>query len=215
MKKIIILLVLLFTTSSFSQNVNKDNSFSNFKFGFLGGLNFSNPSGSALFVESGTNLSPSLNVIFSFGYSLIYKHEGYEVKTYQYSVYFRQYDSYSFIFDRIKYSIIPISLGLEYTFIHNKFSPYSILEVGYNIYNHEEEISNIKVGYAGSASTIYGLPTDYQNQFSITKNSSYRIALGLGTYYNISSSFSLDLRFVYQINSSMVNSGQILLGIKI
>jgi len=213
MKRIIFLLVMTISSVAFTQETRNLSSFSKLYLGFLGGVNISNPTGTIILAEGKSNITSNLNAKFSIGYSTVYKQEGYQVKTYEFSSFFNQYSTYSYTLDRIRYSIIPISLGLEYIFYRNKFSPYSVVEAGYNFYEHKEEISNGKVGFAGTYNSYNELPSAYKNKPFIAEDKSYRIALGLGVVYNLTSSIGLDLRYIYQFNSYLVNSNQILLGI--
>jgi opacity protein-like surface antigen len=219
MKLSIVLFLISIGGITFSQENEKPSSSNKFQLSFLGGINISNPTGTAFLVEGKTNVSSNVNAKFSIGYSLIYKNEGYEVKTYKDAsisneyVTITQYTTYSYNLDRIRYSVIPIFLGLEYIFHRGNLSPYSVVEVGYNFYEHKEEISNGRLGFNVSSSTIEGLPQEYQHQHIISKNSSYRLALGVGINLNLTHSVDLDIRYLYQYNSSLVNTSQILIGL--
>lgn len=213
MKRVIFLLVIAISSVAFSQEAQNSSSFSNFHLDFLGGVNISNSIGTVFLVEGKSNITSNLNAKFSVGYSIVYKHEGYQVNTYQFSSFFNQFSTYSYNLDRIRYSIIPISFGLEYIFYRSKFIPYSVAEVGYNFYEHKEEISNGKVGFDGKFNSYDELPSIYKNKPFISEDTSYRIAFGLGVIYDLTSPIGLDLRYIYQFNSSLVNTNQILLGI--
>jgi opacity protein-like surface antigen len=202
----------------FSQEIENSNHFNRFELAFLLGINISKPTGSAFLAEMKTDIASNINAKFSIGYSLIYKSEGYEVKTFQFASFsnlaqtISYYSTYSYNLDRIRYSVIPISLGIEYFFHRDDFAPYCVVEAGYNFYEHKEEISNVRVGFKES-STIEGLPQEYQHQHIISENSSYKLALGAGINLNLTHSVDLDIRYLYQYNSSLVNTSQILIGL--
>lgn len=216
MKKLIVLFIILFNLSSFSQEIKSSKIFSTFKLGLLGGINFSTLAGGSLILEGKTNLTTNLNVKLTFGYSTINKEEGYNVKTYNFVNInsFKQFQTYSYNVDKILYDVFPISIGLEYFFIRNAFSPYFLFETGYNYYTFHTQISNGKIGFAGSYNTYNELPSEYKNNPPIISEAkSYRIAIGVGTNYKLSSGINLDVRYLFQYNQSLLNTNQILVGI--
>lgn len=216
MKKIVILFVLLLSVNLFSQEIEKSKMFSTFEYGVLTGLNFSTLSGGSIIIEGKTNLNSNLIVKLSLGYSTINKKEGYSVKTNSF-VSFNNYHKYtteSYDVDEINYDVFPISLGFEYVFSRDNFSPYGIFEIGYNFYSFHAQISNSKSGFAGVYDTYDKLPSDYKAKPPvISEDESYRIALGIGTNYKLGSTINLDVRYLYQFNKSLINTNQILLGI--
>lgn len=201
-----------------AQSIETISPFSSFRLGILGGINFSSLVGTSIVIEGITNLTSQFNLEFSLGYSTINKEEGYNVKTYyniNYIDIYQQevniYETLSFTVDEINYNVVPITLGLEYIFLNNKFSPYALVEIGYNFYSFKTTKSNI-VSY-GAYNSYEELPSDYQNEVpSIPKDNSYTIALGMGTNYELSSKFYLEIRYLYQFNKSLVNTNQILIG---
>ena len=130
MKTLVILLVALFSVCSFAQEVNKSSIFSNTKFGVLAGVNYSNLAGGSVVIEGKTNLTSNLNIKLSAGYSTINKKEGYNVKTYGPVVVnnVTTYQISSYNVDKILYDVFPVSVGFEYVFLQNNFSPYGIVE---------------------------------------------------------------------------------------
>ena len=216
MKTLIILCLSFFSISLYAQNVEQQKAFSNFKLGALGGLNIATLSGGSFLIEAKNNLSSNLNIKLSAGYSTINKKEGYEVKTYQYVNFdnYQKYSTESYNVDEINFDVFPISFGLEYFFLKENFSPYSFFEIGYNFYSYHTTISNSKIGFEGVYDTFNELPSEYKNKSPfISEEDSYRIALGIGTNYKLSSVINLDVRYVYQINKSLVNTSQFLVGI--
>ena len=216
MKTLIVLFFYFFNFSLYAQEIEQQKAFLNFKFGALAGVNVSTLSGGSVLIEAKNNLSSNLNIKLSAGYSTINKKEGYEVKTYQYVNFdnYQKYTTRSYNVDEINYDVFPISLGLEYFFLKDKFSPYSLFEIGYNFYSYHTTNSNGKIGFEGTYDTFDELPSEYKNEPPvISEEDSYRIALGVGTNYKLSSVINLDVRYVYQINKSLVNTSQFLVGI--
>ena len=69
-------------------------------------------------------------------------------------------------------------------------------------------------GGAGYYNTFDQLPAAYKGTAPlISKNNSYRIAIGVGTTYKLTPFVSLDIRYLYQYNNSLENTNQILVGI--
>ena len=185
----------------------------------MGGINTTNYTGTSFLVEGRINIIPNLNSKMSIGYSTIYEKEGTHVNTYGFSDIeeINQYFTYSHDIDRFRYSTIPISIVLEYIFTRQAFTPYTTLEVGYNFYEYKTETSNGYVGKDGYYDNFEDLPELYKNDPpKINKeDESFRIGFGIGTLYKLSSKFFLDLRYGYQINTSLVNTHQFLIGIQI
>jgi opacity protein-like surface antigen len=216
MKKIIALSLLLFGAGLFAQENEQMKMFSAFKIGALAGINFSTLSGGSVILEGKTNLAPNLNLTLSVGYSKINKKAGYNVKTFQHIQFenVNEYETVTYNVDEINYDVFPVSLGIEYYFQHNVFSPYTLFEVGYNGVQFHKIISGSISGVAGSFNTFDQLPDAYKGTAPlISKNNSYRIAVGIGTTYKLTSFLSLDIRYLYQYNKSLENTNQILVGI--
>lgn len=216
MKKILGLIIIITSINSFCQNADNTKSFSYIEIGALAGVNFSTLMGGSAILESKTNLNPNLYVKLSIGYSTLNKKEGYTVDTYRFVSFenYHKYSTYSYDVDEINYDVFPISIGLEYYIIKDKFSPYSLFEIGYNYYSYHTVISNGKIGFDGVYDTYDELPNEFKNKPPvIPQDESYRIAFGLGTNYKLSSSINLDFRLVYQFNKSLVNTIQILIGL--
>jgi opacity protein-like surface antigen len=221
MKSLVIVIWTIFSISSFTQSDTPSSAFSNFQLGFLGGINFSSLAGTSILIEGTTNLTSQINLKLSAGYSTINKEEGYTVNTFNHiqyiDIYQQETNFYTvgyYTVDEINYNVVPISLGLQYLFSNGLYSPYALVEVGYNFYTFKTTKSNI-VSF-GQYDTYEEVPEKYQNEApAIPDDDSYTIALGLGTTYRLSSSFFLDLRYVFQYNANLVNTNQILLGIHI
>ncbi len=216
MKKIIVLIIVLFSFCSFSQVNDKSEIFSSFKFGALAGVNLSNLIGGVFTIEGKTNLTSNLNIKLSAGYSTINKKEGYNVKTYGPVVVnnVTTYQISSYNVDKILYDVFPVSVGFEYVFLHNNFSPYGIVETGYNFYTFHTQVSYNIIPNGRSYNSAEEVPSEYKGTPPvITKAASYRFALGLGTTYKISNGINLDIRYLFQANKYIENTHQILFGI--
>ncbi len=218
MKKIFVLLIVLFSASLFAQENNNSKIFSGFHVGILAGVNYSNLAGGSIVMEGKTNLSENLNVKLSVGYSTINKRDGYFYKSYGH-IKFDSVDYYvasSNYVDEIIYHVFPVSIGFEYTFLHKKFSPYILLEGGINYYSFQTELSNSKSIFGGYFDTYNEVPSEYKVKPPvITEASSMRLAFGLGTTYTISRGVNLDIRYEFQSNKYIVNTHQILFGINL
>jgi opacity protein-like surface antigen len=211
---------VIFSICIFAQRVEPISPFSTFQLGVLGGINFSSLVGTSIVIEGSTNLTSQVNLKLSLGYSTINKEEGYKVKTYYYINYidiYQQevniYQTLSYTVDEINYTVVPITLGLEYVFTNDRNSPFALIEIGYNFYSFKTTKSYLKYTGGGYYDTYDELPSEFKNEApDIPKDDSYTIALGLGMKYKLSSRFNLYLRYAYQFNYSLVNTNQILIG---
>ena len=215
MKNTIALLFMFLNLNLFAQENDQIKMFQTFKIGVLAGMNFSTLSGGSVILEGKTNLTSDLNLTLSFGYSRINKKEGYLVQTYQHVVLtnFDKYETDTYNVDQINYDAFPVSIGFEYTILHNVISPYALLEAGYNFTSFHQIQSGGDTG-AGSYDTYAQLPSAYKGGIPlISTDNTYRIAVGVGTTYKLSRFINLDLRYLYQYNKSLENTNQILFGI--
>ena len=215
MKNLICLFIILFCTSLFSQENDNNKLFSNFKLGFLAGVNLTKYAGGSVLIEGKTNLTSRINVKAIAGYSKVIKKEGYNVKTngpidINGS---QKYVTGSYNVDRIDYDVFQIAAGFEYFIMKDRLSPYLISEAGYNYYSFHTQESNIYT-YGTYYNTYDDVPTEYKNKPpAISNEASYLFGLGIGTNYNISSTINLDIRYIYQFNKNIVNTNQILVGL--
>ncbi|MDP4196989.1 MAG: outer membrane beta-barrel protein [Bacteroidota bacterium] len=218
MEKLIILLLTLSLSTIFPQETKKSAMFSKFNIEFLGGLNFSSFSGGSFSVEGKTDLTKNLNMKFSLGYSATNKKESYNVKT---NSTFTpgnttEYITMSYNVNKTKYDLFPVSLGFEYIFVHNIYSPYCLFEIGYNYFSYQIETSEDRYGAQGPFKSFEELPAEYKNNppaISEGKKKAQRIAIGVGTNYKLTPGINLDIRYLYQFNNLITNTNQVLLGI--
>jgi len=215
MKSLVGLFIIIFCTSLFSQENDNNKLFSNFKLGLLSGVNVTKYAGGSVQIEGKTDLTTHFNMKAIIGYSKILKKEGYNVKTYGFNDQRKsqQYVTSSYNIDRIDYDVFQMAVGLEYSFVKDRFSPYIISEAGYNYYSFHIQKSNIYT-YGTYYDTYDQIPADYRNKPPrISDEASYLFGLGIGTTYRLGSAISLDIRYLYQYNKNIVNTNQILIGI--
>lgn len=215
MKNLLIVIIVAINGLLFSQEQSETISFSNYEFGFLGGINLTTNSdiGSSFIFEGKTNLSSHLNLKLSVGYSKLYFSDTYNIKTYDF-VSINNIEKYFAIsYDVIKkeYQIIPLSIGLQHFFNQNILSSYYLIEFGYNLI--DPNIIKSQTSPIGEFDSFDQLPNDYKNKHEeILPNGSYSIGFGLGITYKLSSIFYLDLRYLYKTDSEKINNHQILIG---
>lgn len=217
--KVKILLYLILTNGlMFSQTDNKTKPLSQFGLGLIGGININTTIGTTFSVEARTNINSNIYVKFSVGTSPLFKEIGENVKTWEFLNIgdFKQYRTLSYDIDKLKYSIIPVFLGIEYLFNNADVSPYCLVEIGYNFYDQGLEIINTKNGVGGSFATLDELPLEYlENVPLFIEEESLRVGVGGGANIKLNTSFFIDLRYTYLYNSNLINTNQLLLGIKL
>lgn len=210
MKTTSFLFVIFLSANSLFAQETSSRIFSSFETGLYSGINFStlSSSGSSFILEGKTNLSANLNAKLSIGYSKSYLLDSYHVKSYSF---IGKYQIYSYDVIKEEYNIIPITLGLEYIFHHDIFSPYFLLELGYNNYTTSFYTSTWIIN--GNYDSFDQIPSEYKNKLEgTTKNDSYRLGLGIGTKYQILPAINLDVRYLYQFNKVIINTHQLLVG---
>ena len=218
MKNLMLVLFFLFSGSLFSQVVTKESPVSTFHLSILGGTNFTTISsiGGSLQIEGKTNLSENLFLKAYVGYSGIAEEKDYMIKSYS-PVHIGNYDGYqlkTYSVNQIEYSVIPVNLGIEYFLSNSKITPFGVVELGYNFYSSEEQIKS------SASSELFEnkneIPTEYKNNAPRTiDDSSFGVSAGVGLLYRISSSFNVNIRYLYRYNDSLIDVNQILLGITI
>jgi len=166
----------------------------------------------AILMEGKFHLSRDLLIKLSFGYSKLISPHNYTVKSHT-VINFGDNKTYSAILYEIyktEYNVIPISLGLQYIINYSTFNPYIFTEIGYNLI---DPLSFKSPSIHLDNFSSYGdLPLEFRN-FDVLPNGSYKLAIGVGFKYPISSIFGLDLRYLTQVDSEIINSQQLLVGI--
>ncbi len=215
MKKKSFLFLVIFTFSYLSaQTKEKSNFLYDSEFGFHGGLSFISLSqGWETFIFEGkSHLTDDLLVKLSIGYSRIISPVKYVVKSYSVITWngTKIYQPFSFNVFNTTYKVIPISLGLQYNINYSKFNPYVLTEIGYNMI--DPKLSKSPRIYGEKFNSYDELPQEYK-YINILPNGSYKLAVGVGFKYPITSVLSLDLRYLTQIDSEIINTQQLLVGI--
>jgi hypothetical protein len=218
MRRNFIFFLVLLSTSILAQQADRSVPFSKFHFGIYGGPNFTFPleMGYLFQLEVRTNISSRMNVKASIGFSSIYENKDKYITTY-YSFTNNNTEYYqplSYKIDKYEYAVVPVSLGVEYSLMEGEYSPYLICEGGYNIYTVEVNKSGLIA--AGVLYSYEQLPAPYRNKPpQVPDDTSFRIGLGIGTRIGITKGINLELRYLYNINTSLINCHQILAGISI
>lgn len=218
MGKSILLFIILFNINLFPQEQEKSEMFSSFHLGILGGINYTTLTGPSAIMEGSTNLTSNLYFKFSIGYSIIYQNSFQRVKTYEYISFddVHLFATHDYNINYLKYEVAPISIGLQYFFDYGKFSPYCFLEGGYNSYDTKQDITSDITGLNGDYNTYDELPPAYKNNPPTTSQiNSYRVGIGVGTKYRLFKNIDFDIRYLYQVNSNIINTHQILFGFAI
>lgn len=168
--------------------------------------------------EGKTNLSEHFSLMFSAGYSFLrvkdgknYTHTYMEMETSGNIVYVPR----KHLKDYTDYHVFPVTYGAVYYFTRSYKYPFLIAEGGFNFYIYD--IQEFDPGimdqnvYYNSYDELPDLYKNYKTYFK--NNASYRLALGLGYSFNVSSNFGIETRYMYQINDKMHNTNQILVGV--
>jgi opacity protein-like surface antigen len=217
MKKLLVFFIMLISPTLLSQDFESNPAFSHFYFCVLGGTNFNTlpTAGTAISFEVKSNISTNINAKFSIGYSTLYDDNSYEVKSYRF-VSFADYSKYHTILhkvDRIRYSIIPISIGTEYLITQSKLSPFALLEFGYN-YSSSVTEGITHEGIAGYYDSVNEIPEEYRRTATaLDDGSSFTFGIGLGLKYIITDRMDLNIRYIYHYNEAIINNNQILFGL--
>ncbi len=216
MKKSFVLFVLLLFGNLAAQDLEPQSMFSKIYFGVLGGTNFNTlpTAGTAIGFEVKSNITSNFNAKLSIGYSTLYDDESYEIRS-SGLVTFDNYSKYHTrltIVERVRYAIVPFTLGVEYLFTKSNFSPFGLFEIGYNLSSAIAE-SQVHDGIAGTFDTAEEVPVDYrQSAPALDDGSSITMGLGLGVKYKLTDRMDLNIRYVYHYNEAIINNNQILIG---
>ena len=215
MKNIFVILLIVTNCLLFAQEVEKTTFLSSSEFGVYGGMSFNTLShiyGSVCF-EAKTNLSSNIKIKLSAGYYQIFSFDQYTVNTYKY-VHIDDYKKYNTItYDvlKTKYEVIPLAFGAQFILLnHNASAYYVFFDATYNLIDPlTYQTPEIRLGEYDSLTNI---PSNYKN-LRVLPNNSYGLALGVGSNYQLFSSFSLDIRYFYKYDSKIINTHQLLIGV--
>ena len=120
MKKSLVLFVVFLTPILIAQDLEQSSMFSKVYFSVMGGTNFNTlpTAGTAINLEVKSNITSNINAKLSVGYSTLYDDDSYEIKS-SGLVSFENYSKYHTRLtnvERVRYAIIPFTLGVEYLF---------------------------------------------------------------------------------------------------
>jgi opacity protein-like surface antigen len=214
MKKLFVLFVLFLSPILLAQDFENSDMFSKFYFSILGGTNFNTipTAGTAINIEVKTNVTSSINATLSIGYSVLYDDNPYNVKFYRLEDFDSKYHTHLLAVDRVRYSIIPINIGAEYTFLKSTVSPFAIIEAGYN-YSSSITEGRDNDGIAGIYNTVNEIPADYRGiPPTLGDGSSFTLGVGLGVKYMLTERMDLNIRYIYHYNEAIINNNQVLIG---
>jgi len=188
--------------------------FSKISYGFFGGINacdFSNL-GADFSIELNSNLAENFNLLINIGYSKIIEPLSYTVKinsVFEYdNITYYQAESYDVI--NHNYGIFPLAIGCKYIYTLKTFSPYLISAISYNLIDAKTEKSPSTVWSYDSYEEI---PDEFKNNIEVKlPNNSFNISIGAGTVLSLTKSINIDLRYIYKIDSEIVNTHHINVG---
>ncbi len=215
MKKLIAILSILLISISFAQEGENKPAFSTLQFGVLTGVNFGafSDRGGSILAEFNTNIISGLTLNLSAGYSKTFQPESIPIKTNQSGVIdgISYYNAESFTITQNEYDIFPVSLGARYIFKNSSLSPYLMISADYNFLSAKYDRTP---GDTYSYTSYNDMPKEYkQVYFSNLPDHSYGVSLGAGILYPLSSKINLDVRYLYKIDSKILDTNKLLVGI--
>lgn len=218
MKKIVLSLICLLCISlSFTiAQTNQDKKlFSDFELNILGGINSPNFRlfGPSLRAEYLTYLTNEFQVGFSIGYFRSYEQTSIDVRTYsEYNINnVRGYQAVFYTILKKGYDNIPISICTKYSIGRNTFSPYLLFGAGINFPSINNY--NSKTYYFGSYNSINDLPLEYQSKPAEEDISTPVILYAsMGTKIRLTKAIALDLRYLFNYDSKIINTHQFFIG---
>jgi len=214
MKKYFVLFMLVLTPILFAQDFDNNSMFSKFYFSVLGGTNFNTLSaaGTAISFEVKSNITSNINAKLSIGYSTLYDNNSYNLRYYGYSDFTSKYDTRLLAVDRVKYTIIPVTLGAEYFISKTKLAPFGLFEFGYNFSSSVTE-GITHYGIAGTFDKVNEIPEEYrQTAPALDDGSSFSFGVGVGLRYMLTDRMDINIRYVYHSNEAIINNNQVLIG---
>lgn len=212
-----LMFVFILSLSQFvvAQEVNGSSFFTKSEYGLYGGVNVSGESnlGGLTSFEFKTNLTSNLNIRLSASYFYLRTDITQQVKSFTTGEIQGQefFTAGEYTIKGREYKNIPISVGLQYFLSRSTLSPYVIAEGGYNFIDGKLDRTP---GQYWSYNSLEEIPDEYKHHKpgEPMPLSSFRYGIGLGAMYPISSVFNLDVRYLYNFDSEIVNTHQVLVG---
>jgi hypothetical protein len=220
MKKVSVLLIIIFSINITAQQQSKEPVFRWVSFGVFAGPSFTSApkTGYSVSFEGQVRIIPHVNLKLSLGYSLLNQDKIISVKTYrlQKNNGAEYYQTQSFDMEINNYKIFPFSAGCEYSILEGDISPYITFEIGTNIYSTGVNYSNHIIGSLQEYNSSQDVPAGYRSgQRIVLGHRSIRTAAGFGTKIKIYGNLNFEIRYLYDINSAIINSHRLLMGFSI
>lgn len=188
--------------------------FSRYNYSLMSGISsekFSHIFG-VIYFEGSTNLTENIFIKLTAGYYKSISYSNYTVNTNKF-VKINDYEKYytvSYEVYNTEYRVIPILLGLEYYLFEQKFSPYFSIDASYNLIDPlTKKSQEIKHSEYDNYSEV---PISFRNTDNIP-NESFGLSFGVGSKLKISSQISTNIRYIYKIDSEIINIHQVIFGI--
>ncbi len=215
MKKFLVLFFSIISLTLFAQTNESEAAFSQFRFFTNDGVNFNSvPTiGGSIFIGAKTNLSKNFRLSLSVGYASIFDDNSCDVKTYGKEEIEGEtfYYTRDFTVQRVEYATIPAVLEIEYVFTSGEVVPFLLVGAGYSGNAVEEQTGNRVYKNYSSLEEIpdeYKTPREYNNERPF-----FLLGIGAGVEYNISKSFGLSFKYVFNYNDGIPNTNQFLVGV--
>ena len=212
--KLMFVFILLLSQLVVAQDINDSSFLTKSEFGLYGGVNISGESnlGGLTSFEFKTNLTSNLNIRLSASYFYFSTNVNQLVKDFNSGEIQGQefFSAGEYVIEGREYKNVPISVGLQYFLGRSMFSPYIIAEGGYNIIDAKLVRTP---GHYWSYNSVEEIPDEYKHHIpELMPLSSFRYGVGIGAMYPLSSVFDLDVRYIYNFDSEIVNTHQVLVG---
>ncbi len=217
MKKFFVICLVFSCSILFAQSKTNSVPFSELNYGIYGGINFGNNSetGGSFLFEFNANLISNLNLNLSLGYSKSYKTEAYTVKSYRTGIInnVQYYWADQYDVNKKGYDMFPVSVGIQYVFHEQTFAPYIIGSFNYKLIDARIYSSP---GTTWTYNSFDELPNEYRTKHvEQFPDHSYSLDFGIGVIYPIFSKLNIDLRYYYEIDSEIINTHHIVVGISL
>jgi len=213
--KLMFVFILSLSQLVVAQDINDSSFLTKSEFGLYGGLNVSGESdpGGLTSFEFKTNLTSNLNLRLSVSYFYLRTNVTQHVKDFNTGEIQGQEFFYAgeYTIKGREYKNVPISVGLQYFVSRSSFPPYVIAEGGYNFIDGKLDRTP---GQSWSYNSVEEIPDEYKHHKPGEQMplSSFRYGIGIGAMYPLSNVFNFDLRYIYNFDSEIVNTHQVLVG---
>jgi hypothetical protein len=220
MKKAGIFLIILLYINIPAQQQTKEQVLQWVSWGVFAGPDFTSAPGASysILLEGRARIIPRVNLKISCGYSSLNQDKNLSVKTYWLPKInnVTYYQTHSYDIEVNNYMIFPFSAGLEYYIAEGGISPYLMFEIGNNIYSTGVSYSNNVYGSLQEYTGSDDVPAEYRSgRRIILGRRSFRTAIGLGTKIKLYGPLNFEVRYLYNVNTAIINSHRLLMGLSI